>query len=82
MEPLPGSKAVNGIDEYIWNHTFVITTERLVVGKGVLIMVFDSLAMVKWQGKDTSEGNARGKPGKSVSPGDNVVVYDATVRFH
>ncbi|KAJ4154779.1 hypothetical protein LMH87_000057 [Akanthomyces muscarius] len=46
MEPLPGSKAVNGIDEYIWNHTFVITTERLVVGKGVLIMVFDSLAMM------------------------------------
>lgn len=82
MEPLPGSKAFNGIDEYVWNHTFVITTQRLVVGKGVLIMIFDPLAVEKWSGKDTKEGNTPGKPGKSVSPGDNVVVYDATVRFH
>lgn len=82
MEAVRGSKAFNGIDEYVWNHTFVITTEQLVVGKGVLIMIFDPLAILKWSGKDTREKNSPGQPGKPVSPGDNVVVYDATVRFH
>ncbi|OAA56792.1 hypothetical protein ISF_07308 [Cordyceps fumosorosea ARSEF 2679] len=82
MDAPIGSKAFNGIDEYVWNHTFIVTTERLVVGRGVLIMLFDPLAALQWSGKDTSEGNAPGSPGKSLSPGDNVVVYDATVRFH
>ncbi|KAJ6782118.1 hypothetical protein PWT90_06659 [Aphanocladium album] len=82
MESVIGTKAFNGMDEAVWNHTFVITTERLVVGNGVLIMIFDQQAQLKWSGKDTSEGNGPGKPGKPISPGDNVVVYDATVRFH
>ncbi|OAA50866.1 hypothetical protein BBO_00813 [Beauveria brongniartii RCEF 3172] len=82
MDHAPGSKAFNGIDEYVWNHTFVITTERLVIGRGVLIMVFDPLSIVKWSGKDTSEGNSPGQDGQPLSPGDSVVVYDATVRFH
>ncbi|KAM3499931.1 hypothetical protein MY10362_006863 [Beauveria mimosiformis] len=78
MDYAPGSKAFNGIDEYVWNHTFVITTERLVIGRGVLIMVFDPLSIVKWSGKDTSEGNSPGQDGQPLSPGDSVVVYDAT----
>lgn len=74
-----GSKANNGVDEYVWNHTFIITTQRLVVGRGVLIMVFDHKANLKWSGKDTETDNIVGKP---LTPGDNVVVYDAVVRFH
>lgn len=77
-----GSRARNGMDENVFNSTFEITTERLVVGKGTLIMIFDPQAQLKWSGTDTSDGNGLGKPGQPISPGDNVVVYDAIVRFH
>lgn len=74
-----GATALGGIDEYVWNHTFTVTSQKLVVGKGVLIMIFDPKAALKWSGEDTRQGSVAGRP---VMPGDNVVAYDATVRFH
>lgn len=79
MDPRRGSIALAGSDEYVWNHTFVVTTQKLVIGGGVLIMIFDDHANLKWAGKETGE---EGKIGQGLVPGDNVVVYDAIVSFH
>lgn len=72
-----GSKALNGIEEFIeGSHTFQVEHQTKVIANGLAILIYPANSeSAEWTGKDTSPD------GKSVSHGYRVQVYKATVRF-
>jgi hypothetical protein len=75
--PETGTDALDGKQEQIFGlHTFTVQEQTRVVASGMMIMIFgQGQAQARWHGKDT------GAEGQTVSEGERVQVYNASVEF-